>query len=102
MAEVKSLDGELIVDVGYYDITVIGLKAAVYYCKVTVIKACSYHGVTHHAPKKSGLRIADKVTVEVQAVTQIVCGGAWKACLDARSQLQGLGLGELGLEDLYI
>ena len=67
MAQVKGLDGELIVDVGHYDVTVIGLKAVVYYCKVTVIKA----------------------------VTQIVRGGAWKACLDARGQLQGLVLGKL-------
>lgn len=67
MAQVKGLDGELIVDVGHYDVTVIGLKAVLYYCKVTVIKA----------------------------VTQIVRGGTWKTCLDTRGQLQGLVLGEL-------
>jgi len=77
------------------------VDVGIYLRQVTVIEARACHGVTRHTAEEGGLRVAYEVTVEVEAVTQIVRGGAWKACLDARCQLQGPGLGEPGRENPY-
>ena len=85
---VKALDGEFTIYVSYYDISVTGVKAAVYDCDITFNNACITHGVTIHAGVECGLTVVDHVLVEVKRIMQVVLRGTGETGTDSWGQRQ--------------
>jgi LEA14-like dessication related protein len=74
--------------VGYYDISVAGIQAAVYDGDITLKDAGITHGVTVNAGVEGGLTVVDHVLVEVKRIMQVVLRGTWETGTDSRGQGQ--------------
>ena len=85
---VKTLDGEFTIYVSYYDISVTGVKTAVYDGDITFNDAGITHGVTINAGVEGCLTVVNHVLVEVKRIMQVVLRGTGETGTDSRGQGQ--------------
>ncbi len=66
MGDVEVLDGELIVDESYNDVTILGLYGSVDDGDITIADACFHHRITFHASIEGRFGMLDKDSIEIE------------------------------------
>ena len=74
VGEVEVLDGELVVEEGDDDVTIPRLYGSVDDGDVTIADAGFHHRIAFHTSVESGFWMSDEVSIEVEAVRQIILG----------------------------